>query len=924
MQKTKRILSVIVAMLMLFSIMVPMTSATEFTDVATTHKYYEAISNLSAYGIINGMGDGKFAPDDTVTRAQFTKMICVARFNINPTSGVDTGFSDVASDHWAAGHIRLASANKIINGRGNGIFAPEDPVKFEEAVKMIVCALGYGNDAEKLGVYPVGYLTKAGELGLLKGVAAEDNKEGINSTRAAIAKLIDNMLDTEQYTETGEKGSTIKEQTLKTVSVSGQVVSVYGSTIYADETSKCGRNQIEIVAQNGKRLTFSVSELDSVKANINDYLGKRVTVYYSSEDELQVPVLTNFALQAGKNDITVVDIADINDYSNTKVEYLEDGDTEEISVRSDANILENGVATDKSLSSLIKNASLGQITFLDSDVDGDADVIFVKTYKTMIVKSKTSSTFKVYGENGESLVLDDEESNITIKKNDKAAEFNNISAGDVLSYASSAGDEIIDVLISNTVVSGSVSQINATRGTITIRTSSGDKVYKRSSYFEENYKNVTLEVGTSGKFHIDAFGKIAKVNASSESAYTYAYLTGVRNAGTSMDPIFNIQVIKINGSSSASKVQYTLADKFKIDGTSFSDSDTIDDIEEIFVASAENFDPGYSAFTSDISIGQVIKFTLNTAGKIDKIITVDYDLDEDNNLKAEKMESIKCTTASSRLDKQYIINSAKVLILSEDKEGGDKYSGAGASYFKANGTSYNLQFIDMTEGKSVPIIIVYGSASAGGIMWEENAPMVVTGIGDEIPEGNTEAVPYVDVITHTDTDPIRYYESEENAGPLDDVAVGDVIRINLDGEGYIDEIKEVTTLDEMIDGTQEVGVTGEGDNKSTTYAEYRHVIGTVNLFNKDDTGKILGMEVALAFVDKDGELDASEIESFNIGSSTKVVIVDSVKIKDENPNAVTVEVIEEVDAYDSKPDVASKVLVYTSNSITAKMVVVFK
>ena len=75
MKKTRKIISVIVAMLMVLGIMVPMASAAEFSDVASTHKYYTAISDLSAYGILNGFEDGSFNPKAPATRAQAAVLI---------------------------------------------------------------------------------------------------------------------------------------------------------------------------------------------------------------------------------------------------------------------------------------------------------------------------------------------------------------------------------------------------------------------------------------------------------------------------------------------------------------------------------------------------------------------------------------------------------------------------------------------------------------------------------------------------------------------------------------------------------------------------------------------------------------------------------------------------------------------------------
>ena len=71
---------------------------------------------------------------------------------------------------------------------GNGKFGPEDTVTYEQAVKMVVCALGYGPMASSQGGWPAGYTSVAASIDLTKGVSS--------SARGDIAVLIYNALTT--------------------------------------------------------------------------------------------------------------------------------------------------------------------------------------------------------------------------------------------------------------------------------------------------------------------------------------------------------------------------------------------------------------------------------------------------------------------------------------------------------------------------------------------------------------------------------------------------------------------------------------------------------------------------------------------------------------------------------------------------------
>ena len=81
MRRTNKIVSLMLALGMLLSMALPtVTSAADlsFSDVPSDYTYYSAITDLTAEGIINGFEDGTFKPEDPVTRAQFTKLICLA------------------------------------------------------------------------------------------------------------------------------------------------------------------------------------------------------------------------------------------------------------------------------------------------------------------------------------------------------------------------------------------------------------------------------------------------------------------------------------------------------------------------------------------------------------------------------------------------------------------------------------------------------------------------------------------------------------------------------------------------------------------------------------------------------------------------------------------------------------------------------
>ena len=147
MRNLKRTLSLALASVMLVGMMsvgASAVNASDFTD-ADEIVNKDAVSTMTALGIINGKEDGSyFDPTGNVTRAEMAKMLCVAiNGGVDPVLGVkDTPtFTDIKG-HWAESYIEYCAANGIIAGRGNNKFDPTGTVSATEAAKMLLGVLG--------------------------------------------------------------------------------------------------------------------------------------------------------------------------------------------------------------------------------------------------------------------------------------------------------------------------------------------------------------------------------------------------------------------------------------------------------------------------------------------------------------------------------------------------------------------------------------------------------------------------------------------------------------------------------------------------------------------------------------------------------------------------------------------------------------
>lgn len=132
------------------SVSVPAVTApgTTFTDVKN-HVNKAAIEELASRGIINGMGKGTFMPNKTMTRAEFAAIVTRA---LGLAAKDTKAFTDVPSSKWYAGYIGTANSSGIVNGVGNGKFNPEGTITRQEAAAMVaraakLCGLDTAMDA---------------------------------------------------------------------------------------------------------------------------------------------------------------------------------------------------------------------------------------------------------------------------------------------------------------------------------------------------------------------------------------------------------------------------------------------------------------------------------------------------------------------------------------------------------------------------------------------------------------------------------------------------------------------------------------------------------------------------------------------------------------------------------------------------------
>ena len=197
-RRQKKVLSLVLCVAMMLSVMVVGAGAA-FSDQSKI-KNTEAVDACTALNIIGGYPDGSFKPEGNITRAEVTKMICVAlNGGKNPAVSTNTTptFSDVrnnANAAWAEGYIESCAAQGIVSGVGGGKFAPNGNVTGVQMAKMLLVSLGYKSDLEGFtgNAWATNVNVRAAQKGLYKGLESMDTNAAL--TRDNAAQMIWNAL----------------------------------------------------------------------------------------------------------------------------------------------------------------------------------------------------------------------------------------------------------------------------------------------------------------------------------------------------------------------------------------------------------------------------------------------------------------------------------------------------------------------------------------------------------------------------------------------------------------------------------------------------------------------------------------------------------------------------------------------------------
>lgn len=166
----------------------------KFTDVSRAHWAYKAIDMLAEKGIISGRENGKFYPDDKITRAEFVKIIAGA-FEVE-SEKKENPFDDVNGNEWYFTYVVNAYHSGIVKG-AEGKFNPLSEITRQDAFVILSRVLGVKEgadtvfaDSPEISGYAVLHINALCSADIISGYEDNTLKPLASITRAEAAKLV--------------------------------------------------------------------------------------------------------------------------------------------------------------------------------------------------------------------------------------------------------------------------------------------------------------------------------------------------------------------------------------------------------------------------------------------------------------------------------------------------------------------------------------------------------------------------------------------------------------------------------------------------------------------------------------------------------------------------------------------------------------
>lgn len=792
--------------LMLLVCIIPLLVSAEDDVIVMTAEDMLLEEKLEALGVIDVQYDNY---DANVTKRQMADII-VRFMNLNSEGAAQgkTPFTDVSPRDENLDDLVLLYQMGIISGDGNHQFHPDSNVTYNQAMVFVINAVGHKPFAVKNGGYPMGYLTVANRLDLLDGINMTNGNDIV--TLRDVYKMLEKALHAGAVEVAGIIGDNVEYRISTTIDFLYITygISTYKGYVTGNEDTHLDNAQSVL---SDEQIAIDGKVYDTPGYVYGYLLGKNVIYYICEEDGAEV---AKYVEENKKiNNVVHIDAEDLlpSKTTLTSIYYTNnEGKEERIDFTTNIKVIYNG--------RLYKNFGYlsnvipvnGYIEALDNNRDGICEVLFVNTYRNVIVESVDvyEGTITAKGSSvAEFVDTGDKDTKIYLYPDMIKMDLAKVRIGDVATIMESKGSKPLKkVYIVRDKVSGMITEYDELLG------------YQiKGEYYKEaaDYIGPALNVGMQATFCLDINGDFVDIDRSyTETDTAIGLVTGLDYELNSLGDKIEVRLYTSREEFEIYPVRFPV----KIDGTTYRKGEG-NAVVQILSGNRQNSNNRYY-----IHDAYVVQYKLS-GGEISSINTgLSRDVGQLRKIaegssffvRNEKMLGLESSPhtgyASYRPGKTMVFvcpsagNLENIELydmltkLSSDRE----YIPSPTLYYQIEIDGYSMYDFNNNESKVAEVILLRGDGPLGGGVLTNSTPIgvateittVVDRDGEKTQKiyiNGSETAILAQNYTYKKGDTTANYSATDNLDSL--IKIGDVIRYSTGVEGKIETIEVLSSCD---------------------------------------------------------------------------------------------------------------------------------